>query len=244
MRNFTDEELTAYLDGEHEFAPVAEIDAALKTDRGLQHRLDRLMVDRDALKGAFDAVLKQAPAAPDVAVPVARANAAPWYRQAAAAAVLLGLGVGLGNWLAMPEPQLKAWQDYAAAYHVLYGKETLANITPTTEDADRELSRVSAAIGKPLAVQQVAADKALSYKRAQLLNYDGQPLVQIAYLTDGGEPVAFCIMRGGEAAAFKTGAREGLASAEWTKDGYAYLLIGGKDQALIETIAKKLSETI
>jgi anti-sigma factor RsiW len=247
MKHFTDEELTAYLDGEHAFAPVAEIDAALKKDADLRQRLDQMMLDRDALKGAFDALLKQAPPAPPAAMPAANNNSktvAPWYRQAAAAVVLLALGAGLGNWMSMSQRQLDGWQDYAAAYHMLYGKDTLANVAPTADDAGVQLQRVSDVLGKPVALDKLAAADAISFKRAQVLEYYGQPLVQIAFTTEKGDPVAFCIMRSTESKSVVVGENQGLASAEWSQDGYDYLLIGGKDQKLIQDMAAKLSKSI
>uniref|UniRef100_UPI003A5C06AF anti-sigma factor family protein n=1 Tax=Phaeobacter italicus TaxID=481446 RepID=UPI003A5C06AF len=52
-RYFTDEELVAYLDGETDFAPVAEITAALAQDPALQARLAALEIDRAALAEGF-----------------------------------------------------------------------------------------------------------------------------------------------------------------------------------------------
>jgi anti-sigma factor RsiW len=245
-RHFTDEELTAYLDGEHEFAPVADIDAALKKDAGLRRRLDQMMLDRDAVSSAFGSLLKQAPAAPQMPLPAANNNRviAPWYRQAAAAVVLLALGAGIGNWMSTQQPQLQAWQDYAAAYHVLYGKETLANISPTSEEVGDQLKRVSDVLGKQFAFDKLASADAITFKRAQVLAYEDRPLVQIAFTTAAGEPVAFCIMRGKDAKSLVMSENQGLAAAEWSQDGYDYLLIGGKDQKFIQDMASKLSKAI
>ena len=37
---------------------------------------------------------------------------------------------------------------------------------------------------------------------------------------------------------------EGMSSASWNKDGYAYLLIGGDDQSLISDLASNYRDAI
>lgn len=59
-RRFTDEELTAFLDGEEDHAPVAEIRSALKADADLAQRLDALRIDRQVIVAAFAAWSSQA----------------------------------------------------------------------------------------------------------------------------------------------------------------------------------------
>ncbi len=54
-RRFTDEELTAFLDGEEDHAPVTEIRSALKADADLAQRLDVLRIDRQLIVAAFGA---------------------------------------------------------------------------------------------------------------------------------------------------------------------------------------------
>lgn len=249
-REFSDEELTAYLDGEHEFTPVAEIESALRSDTRLKVRLDGMRIDRDALRLSFDAMLRKAPTMPALAAtPGApkgsfqtRKLAIAW--QTAAAVALLTIGIGIGNWFGHPSQQLTGWRDYAAAYQSLYVKDTLAYITPNANDIDLELKQIADAVGKPVTLAQLSAGPALSFKRAQILNFNGAPLAQIAFLSNTGEPMALCIMRGTKISTLSFGSRMGLASASWGRDGFEYLLIGGKDQKLIEETAKRFSETI
>jgi len=53
-RFFSDEELTAYLDGEFELAPIDEISNASRRDRALVRRLDALRVDSQLISAAFE----------------------------------------------------------------------------------------------------------------------------------------------------------------------------------------------
>ncbi len=59
-RSFSDEELTAFLDGEEDHAPVADIKSALQSDTALAQRLDALRIDRQIIVAAFTAWSSQA----------------------------------------------------------------------------------------------------------------------------------------------------------------------------------------
>ncbi len=59
---FTDEQLTAYLDGEAADELCTMIDAALDVDEVLGERLADLDIGLDQISAAFDGLLAQAPA--------------------------------------------------------------------------------------------------------------------------------------------------------------------------------------
>ncbi len=245
--DFSDEELTAYLDGERAFAPMAEIDAALRTDARLGQRLKQLGLERGQIKQAFDQLLAKAPA-PSLAYAPSRAQASQaWmmagYWQAIAAALLLMLGAAGGHyWTRAP---LDGWRDHVAAYQALYVTDTLASVNRSEGEATEELARVMASVGKPTAFAALTADPTLTYKRAQILGYKQQPLAQLTFLSRAGEPIALCVMKGtGPPQALHFEKRQGLQSASWSRDGFAYLLIGGRDPQVIEQAAKRFAEVI
>ena len=60
-RRLTDEEITAYLDGEAERGVVEAVEAGLVSDDDLVQRVSALDVDRAAIKQAFDGLLPAAP---------------------------------------------------------------------------------------------------------------------------------------------------------------------------------------
>ena len=89
-RTFSDEDLTAFLDGEADDALAREIEAALEADQDLAARLEGLTVPIAALQRAFATQLSAAPAMPDVPSQVFdNTNAAPKR------GFLPGLGIGL-----------------------------------------------------------------------------------------------------------------------------------------------------
>ncbi len=249
QRDFSDEELTAFLDGEGDLAPLAEIERALAQDPQLRARLDALSLDKERLGEALAPLLESAPEPPELdegPFAVARDHHAGsgWPRMAAAAALALVIGFGAGSLLTGGGEA--GWRDYVASYQALYANSTLSHIDQAQESAAAELERVPSAIGKPIALADVTLPDQLDYKRAQILSFEGRPLIQLAFLSKVGAPVALCIVRsaaGGDSAVRLT-EMEGMSAAHWSKGGYAFILIGGQDDALIARIAAVYSERI
>jgi anti-sigma factor RsiW len=247
MAPITDEELVAYLDGVLDSSRRADIDAALAHDEGLAARLSALDIDTAAIRTAFDSL--------DTAEPVARLREglatsvrAPRRRswtdlrwQTMAATLLFGAALGYGVPRLIPGTEQASWRTAVAEYQVLYTTATLAplHLDPAAQRA--EVESAGDAIGRPitLAALQVAG---LDFKRAQILGFDGRPLVQFAYLDAAGTPIAFCAMRTGEAdSPVRAGELRELAAASWTRGGYAFIVIGGKQPVAVERVATELS---
>ncbi|WP_300057640.1 hypothetical protein [uncultured Roseobacter sp.] len=236
-RYVTDEELVAFLDGEDDLAPVAEIARALEQDAALRRRLEALQIDRAALRDSFAALQPQPGVMPDLS---ALPSAAPGLRigsLVAAASLALVIGLGAGSWLA--RPAAPGWVDYVAAYQALYSTGTLAHVDQDPVAQQAELDRVAAAIGKTISVDTLGMFPEAQYKRAQILSFGGRALVQLAFTKSTGEPLALCIIRTErqDDAAPRIAEREGLSSARWARGGYDYLLIGGTDTGLVSRLA-------
>ncbi|WP_164659611.1 hypothetical protein [Tropicibacter sp. Alg240-R139] len=240
-RTFTDEELVAFLDGEEEHAPMSAIRAALKRDPVVQQRLDALRIDTQAVADGFATLLEQNRHAPETPVaPPARGFGVPVMAMAASLALAIGLGAGTYlNHKAQP-----GWLDYVAAYQALYSTETLAHIQQDAVAQQAELDRVAVAIGKMLTPAELDVLSGAEYKRAQVLNFNDKPLIQLTFLTDDGDPLALCIIRSdkGRSARPELSQMEGMSAAVWGQSGYEYLLIGGQDNAQIERYAEAFSE--
>ncbi len=254
-REFSDEELVAFLDGENDFAPVSEIRAALDKDVSLQARLQQLSIDTDLIRETFSRVgpaletavpaggiVSDFSAAP--AVPVRQSRSFSFSQMAAAA--ILALGIGFGVSTLTTDGGDRSWQDYVASYQALYATSTLAHIERPQDEMSAELTRVSAAIGKAIEFDAVGNTLGVDYKRAQILSYKGQPLIQLAFLSQGGVPYALCILKTGEGSADKVVLDEmqGMSSAFWSNGEYEYLLIGGDDESVISQLAKHYAARI
>ncbi|MEL7429123.1 MAG: hypothetical protein AAFN43_03900 [Pseudomonadota bacterium] len=237
-KSFSDEELVAYLDGESEFAPIDEIERMARQDAALQLRLEALRIDRESIKVAFGHVRPSSVELPAPAPAPANDNRKGWAMSAAAAiALVIGLGIGsFTNFDRAPK-----WVDYVAAYQALYTTDTLASVELGEQELETELVRVSGSIGRELSLAQLQVSDDVEYKRGQLLGFNGKPLLQLAFLSNNAEPLALCIIKndGNTDAAMQVATLEGMSSVSWSRDGYSYLLIGGRDQKLVTSLAEK-----
>lgn len=244
----TDEDLTAFLDGEVSEARSREIEARVNADPYLQQRLEALALDTELIHDAFDDLLLQAPGAP--ALLGSSAVTAPPTRRiwpslvAASLAGALFAG-GLGAFFADGGPQ-NDWRGYVASYQALYVGKTLSHLDRSDGAKAAELAIVADTIGKDIALDALTAEGSLDYKRAQILGFKGRPLIQLAFLSKMGEPLALCIIRGeaGADEAMTSAAMEGLSAASWARDGFAYILIGGTDQAAVDSAAKHFAAVL
>ncbi len=243
---FSDEELTSYLDGEKKHGPYQEIEQALKTDKALQLRLGELKIGHLNISQSMDGLLKNAPLSPELNIENT-ANITPWIKRfllaSCAASIMLFSGI-VGY--SVSDRQMDSWREYVAAYHYLYITNTLTNIDSTETLVRDELTRVGAAIGKNLSFASLKNFSGLDYKRSQILGFEGKPLAQMTFLSKMGTPIALCVIRSGTHSeeVISNMTMEGMASAAWSKDGYEYLIIGGKDKALIDEAAKHFAASI
>ena len=238
----SDETLTAYLDGELSEEEQRQVETALENDPALVDRLEALSVPVNTVREAFDGLLDQAPA---FQAPQAEARRASW-RPRAAAAGFVAAGILLGAlwspWQSQMPPD-PGWKMAVANYQVLYVPATLPGKTPAPEKAAEKLDALSEVLGRNLV--EAAKVDGLNYRRAQMLGFKGNPLVQIAYMSGDNDPVAICITRVNEAGYEpKAEMLVGLASAHWVEDGYGFLVIGGEDLGMVKDVAGQLKGRI
>ena len=237
---FSDEELVAYLDGEAEFAPIDEIERALKTDVALAKRLDNLRIDTREVAESFQGLIDSAKKPPEM--PAQQSRGMPYGQIAAAAVIALVIGFSVGNLVGRDNPE--NWMDYVAAYQALYTNSTLNHVDATAEFQQTELDRVASAIGKTIQVSSLTGISEIEYKRAQVLGFEGKALIQLAFLSSVGEPLALCILRTSSSGSSEPEIveLEGMSAAAWSGDGYEYLLIGGSDPSQISRLSTEFTE--
>jgi len=241
---FSDEELTAYLDNELDALSVKKIDASLESDPALRQRLEHLSIDVTELSESFECVLSDAPAFEfDHSVEASsRQLPVPFLFSTALSVLIFGLciGWGLSSYL---NTSSKKWTDYVAAYHALYTPSTLTLSERSVSERQSELDRVSSAIGMEIPLDDVNEYPQLEYKRAQILGFENQPLVQLTFMSVLGDPVALCIIRSSRNSApgLYTREMEGMVSVTWQKGDYEYFLIGGENQVFLTDLAAKFA---
>lgn len=245
VRAFSDEELTAFLDGEADDALHAEIEAALENDPAVVEQIEALDVPLAPIAEAYEALLQDAPPMP--VLPEASAVAptpAParqgrwaWGFGTFATGLAAGLAVAMFTGFGTPEPAPRGWVSFVASYQALYTAETLAIDDPSEDEAAMQLAAVSNSLGLDLSGLPEA--EGLTFKRAQVLGFNDKPLVQIAFARADGTPVALCIIPAGpDAKPVNMGQAEGMELARWNTPGYGFLLIGGTDDAPLQQEAE------
>lgn len=240
--HFTDEQLTAYLDGEANADLCAAIEAALEVDAQLGEQLAGLDIPMAAIGQAYDALLDQTPqmpALPAMAKHPARRGFGIWgavgvFGTGIAAGLAMAVFTGLGD----PAPKEPGWKAVVASYQSLYSMETFTADDVDIVEAQLQLAQVSQLIGSDLT--QLPNIQGLSFKRAQILNFKGKPLVQLAFAREDGTPVALCIIKSNtnDSKPINLETFFGMEAASWNTDGLAYLLIGGDAVPTTQTEAK------
>ena len=233
---FSDQDLSAYLDGEAPEATVRSLDAALGRDAGLRERLEELRAGQGAFVAAMETALISAPPMPDLPPAVDHARPALWpvaLAGAVAGAVLM-FGVTWTN----STPSDPGWRAVVANYQSLYVTETLSKVAADPAAQQADLVRISAALGFDLTeLPEVAG---LSYKRVQQLGFNGKPLAQLTFLAADGGPIALCIIEtgGGTSTEIRSEVLSGLDTYSWTDSGFGILLVGPRGQDGLENAAE------
>jgi anti-sigma factor RsiW len=254
----TDEELVAYLDGAVDRARRRDIEAALEHDEVLVARLAKLDIDTDAIRAVFGRIEEKAPVGrlrARLDDELARARSRPrvrpqWFRMTAALLLGVGLGLGAGFGLGVGPhvsnlvDSTMNWRVAVADYHVLYTTATLASVGGDGVNQRGEVAAVARKLRLPIAVDALQLP-GFNFKRAQILQFKGEPLAQFAYLDQSGTPFAFCATHTGEAdSAIETSTIHGLAAASWNKDGYGFIVIGGTQADIVRRAATELAARI
>ncbi len=247
---YSDEDLTAFLDGKTTPEDAAKISADVATDTELARRIEGLAVDTDALKTAFDPVLgiartRNLEHVLECANSHVNANSRFQPNRlllGASLAAAVIVGVGIGSVFLSPKSD---WRMEVAHYQALYVPDTLAAITPDADRLKAEFSSAGKAVGLPLDPQDFSDIDGFTLRRAQVLGFEGSPLVQIAFTLNDGSPIAFCILaQSGKPSGPETDFLVGLAAASWSTDTHRFLAIGGDDAGQVLAFAKELQRRI
>ncbi|WP_350334867.1 hypothetical protein [Coralliovum pocilloporae] len=253
----TDEMIVAVLDGEADENLRQAVEDAVDADPNVAARVDLLAAGERPFAEAYDLVLEQTDqthlaqllktAEESISKPALTVEntgtVIPWRRLSALAAVLvLGVGLGFGSSHLSTQTQQTqiGWRQAVADYQALYTKDTLDLARQTTEQQTKILATVSERLGRPLTLEGVNLD-GLSYRRAQILNFKGKALAQLAYLSGEDAPIAFCIVASDKGAKpMATETRNGLNIAFWNDGSHAYMIIGDLDEESLKKHAAAL----
>ena len=249
-QEYSDEDLTAFLDGAIAADVAAKINAAAKVDATLARRIEALTVDTDILKTAYEPMLGVAHArslmhklecarSHEIAN---RSNRPTGLLTAASYAAAIVIGAVL-SWIFL-SPKTD-WRVEVAHYQALYVPATLNSVAPDMPRLQTEFTRASSAVGLALDPLAFSDLEGLQLRRAQVLGFDDAPLVQIAFTLADGTPVAFCILQqSGNKSALEPDTLIGLAAASWSTATHRFLAIGGDNTSDILALAQHLEKRL
>lgn len=237
----SDEDLTAYLDGEASSDLKARIKAANTSGSDVRARLAALNISGLNLADVLDPETLNSPALPkDLGNSGSRGSHALLFPLAMAASFAIGIGLTVALRPAPSADMSPDWVTAIASYQALYVTETLSGAKQESAITAQKLSTANALLGVDLAPAQSLGD--LSLRRVQMLGFGGTPLIQMAYLDQAGTPFAFCITKTNEAdREARAETRFDLATASWVRNGIGYVLIGGTQTDLVQDLAMDLA---
>lgn len=255
----SDEMLVAFLDGELDASDRDRIEAAIRSDDAVAERLNLLSRSNLPFRAAFEPLLAAAPADRLNAMLAEIPSAASLERRqggfsrrgflsAAAACLVAGIAIdraaiAVRHRLTRPD-EGSEWRATVAEYMALYTADTLS--VPSGGEAGQamQLAEVGAAFDLELTPKTVSLPGA-DFRRAQLLQYDGAPLAQIAYLDADGRPMALCLVRSDDGTAGPAvERRRGMNVVYWSSAAHAFMLIGHGDQERLKALADTARERL
>lgn len=221
-----------------------------KHDTSLAARIDVLAKGSPSLEHAFSPLLKTMPPTLEGTIrslaDKTHASMAPvvsrrWFGGGIAVAASFVGGAVAGGLLFNRGSSATDWREAVAQYHALYGKATTERLNPTPEERDRDLSVVSQALGQSLLGIEKTAP-AFTFKRAQVLEFEGAPLIQIVFETANRIPVAFCLKKSRQISRpVETESRHGMALSAWTREGMDELVVAKLPVEEIKVLAELLA---
>jgi anti-sigma factor RsiW len=261
-----DAELTAFIDGALSPVDREALAKRIAADAELAARLEELRSGGRDFRSAFEVLLAAAPTErlDEILAGATQAASRPFMERRApdrgrmafriaAGFLLFVAGISLGVLLPrvlgsapteVAERGPANWRSAVAEYLTLYTRDSLAGIPDDAAMRSAELDQAGTRLALGLTPDKVALP-GLALKRAQLFEFNGKPLAQIAYLGADDGPVAFCIIVNGAAdAAPKFEEREGQNIVFWSKGGRGYLIIGRTPRQNLEALATHLQQAI
>jgi len=251
-----DTDLLAYVDGELPPERRAEVEAEVASSAELAQRLRAMRASALPYAAAFDA--QAIPPVPDelrrrireLTSRDSRRHAGrywAWPKLAGAfAAGVLCCAVALrllapGTPTVSAAAQVAPWIQAVADYQQLYSRATLTHVSEDPQLSMRIINDLQEADGLRVAVPDLRS-AGLSFKRVQRLSFNQQPVVQIVYLPERGEPIALCITRDARADQTPHAQQIGaLGTVAWRQGNLGYVLLGRAPTQTLMDLGRRIA---
>jgi len=245
-----DTDLLAYADGQLTAERRAQVEDAVASSADVARRVSAMRASALPYAAAFES--QTLPPVPqglsDRIADLARADSQrPARRQAAWPKLAVAFAAGVICCVVAlkvlspdmgafsPTAQVEPWIQAAADYQQLYSRATVTHVTADPHLTARVISDLWTDDGVKVLVPDLRT-AGLSFKRVQRLSFHEQPVVQMVYLPEQGEPVALCVTRDARPDETPHAQQIGeLDAVTWRQGNLGYVLLGkGAAQALMD----------
>ncbi len=131
------------------------------------------------------------------------------------------------------------WLIRVVDYHTLYRRETVAPARRITRsDIAALAARFSATLAQRVVIPDLAAER-LEFRRGQVLKFNNDPIIQLAYLPNkSGHPIALCLKTTTSPDALPSfEILRGLGTIRWRQNGIDYVLVGDHSETFLRAAA-------
>ncbi|MDA7947539.1 MAG: hypothetical protein MPJ78_08675 [Hyphomicrobiaceae bacterium] len=141
-------------------------------------------------------------------------------------------------------PAAPTWGDDIARAHTLLSRDTFSTSLLGEGNADLVGFKIAKVFGKEFQIPDLSAED-LIFQRAQMLQHDGVPFAQVAYLPKKGAPLAlYAKETSGIAQPIQIREKDGLSLAAWTHRGLEMLLAGSLPEDKLRAVAHTINEQL
>lgn len=251
-RPLTDEDLSAYVDGEIDPDRRSEVESALAADTEAAAKVAAYRRQVQALHELFDPVLAEPTPGRLTATARARPRRPALARiawRAAAAVALVALGGGLGWSLRGTPlgetPQLRALVDQAALAHVIYVPEVRHPVEVEAKEEAHLVGWLSKRMGATIRAPKLGS---LGYQLVggRMLPDPSGPAAQFMYQDTNGRRVTLYVRlnRSARTTAFRFATDLGVELFYWLDGPLGYALVGEMDREALMRLAHAVYEDL
>lgn len=135
-------------------------------------------------------------------------------------------------------PLPATWADDMVRAHAYLSPETFSFGLESEGNMELTSLQISKTLGANLTVPDLSSANVV-FQRAQMMQRDGKPFAQIAYLTESGDPVAlYATGRSGEPEGMMEHEKDGIGYVTWAQGELALLLAGNVPDIQLRGLAE------
>lgn len=242
MRQITEDELHAYVDGQLPPEQRAQVEAWLAAHPEDDDRVRAWTAQNRRMHEAFDEVLNEPVPINLMRAASRRRTSGRHWRVAAAVLVALatgGLGYGIGVRSSNVELAYAPLQQEAAIAHVVFSPEVKHPVEVDAQHADHLVAWLSKRLGSQLAAPDFRAE-GFELLGGRLLAGSGGPVAQFMYEDGAGHRVTLYVRRDARGQAethFRHAREDGVEVFYWIDRDLGYALSGQVERPLMQRLA-------